>query len=549
MTGVEHAPPTDSDADTDTSALEQRCRELEAHGRALEAKARALDALNRLAASLMHFQADIDDILWDVANGTVAHLGLEDCVIYLIDEERRFLVQRAAYGPKNPKGREILAPIRIPVGQGIVGTVAATGRPEILADTRLDARYICDDQARLSEVAVPIFFRDQVIGVIDSEHSQEGFFTEAHLEIFTTLASMTASRIGRALLDEQLQDVQRMTSSIIDAALDAIITADPQGRVIGFNDAAQSIFRASAEDALLSPLTRFLPDYDVSRAPPGLLELTGVRGDGTRFPVEASASRVSSRQGVLTTLILRDISERLRAQREIQELNQGLERRIAERTRELSEAHRQSERLLLNVLPQPIAERLKRGEKTIAQRFDEVTVLFADLVGFSAWAAGRAPEEVVDVLGRVFTALDALTERHGLEKIKTIGDAYMVVAGVPTPRADHREVMAIMALEMVAEVHRLAVELQTGLEVRVGLHWGPVVAGIIGTHKFAYDLWGDTVNAASRLESHGLPRAIQVLEPTWEALRGRFDFEPRGEVDLKSLGRKRTWLLTGRRGG
>src|SRR5262249_16304400 len=153
------------------------------------------------------------------------------------------------------------------------------------------------------------------------------------------------------------------------------------------------------------------------------------------------------------------------------------------------------------------AERLKRGEQTIAQRFDEVTVLFADLVGFTSWSAGRPPEEVVEVLGRIFTALDALTERHGLEKIKTIGDAYMVVAGVPPPRGGHREVMAVMALEMVAEVRRLARDLSTGLEVRVGMHSGPVVAGVIGTHKFAYDLWGDTVNLASRLESHGLPGA------------------------------------------
>ncbi|MFY0569350.1 adenylate/guanylate cyclase domain-containing protein [Archangium lansingense] len=527
--------------------MEQRCRELTQRCQELEAKARSLDALSRLASSLLHLQTDIDDILWDVANGTVAHLGLEDCVIYLLDEERQQLIQRAAYGPKNPEARKILDPIRIPVGQGIVGTVAATGRPELITDTRKDPRYIRDDQMRLSELAVPLFFREEVIGVLDSEHSREGFFTEEHLHLLTSIASMTASRISRALLDEQLQDVRRMTESIIESTLDAIVTVDGRGRIIGFNRAAQAIFQCEAPAALLQSLSVFLPGYDVSQSPSGLLELTGIRAGGTRFPVEASVSHVPGRREVLTTLILRDISERLRAQRQIEELNQGLEARIGERTRELSLANEQSERLLLNVLPPPIAERLKRGEQTIAERFEDVTVLFADLVGFSRWAAPIAPEEVVEVLGHVFTAFDALTERHGLEKIKTIGDAYMVVAGVPTPRKDHREVMARMALEILDAVERMKAAGMT-LDVRVGMHSGPVVAGIIGTRKFAYDLWGDTVNMASRLESHGLPGRIQVSESTWLALRERFIFEARGEVDIKSIGPVRTWLLVGERG-
>ncbi|HSP79380.1 MAG TPA: adenylate/guanylate cyclase domain-containing protein, partial [Myxococcaceae bacterium] len=159
-------------------------------------------------------------------------------------------------------------------------------------------------------------------------------------------------------------------------------------------------------------------------------------------------------------------------------------------------------------------------------------------------AATLPPEQVVARLGRIFTSFDALTERHGLEKIKTIGDAYMVVAGVPTSREDHAEAMATMALDMLREVERLREDLaMPELAVRIGLHSGPVVAGIIGTHKFAYDLWGDTVNMASRLESHGLPNHIQVSEPTWRALRERFHFEPRDEVEIKSLGRVKTWLL------
>lgn len=509
---------------------------------ALERKSQMVDALHRFIASLTHFD-DLDDILWDVANGAVAHLGLEDCVIYLLDEARTHLVQRAAYGPKNPRGREILAPIRIAVGQGIVGTVASSGKAELLPDVRHDPRYITDDQARLSELAVPIRLRDEVIGVIDSEHSKVGFFTPEHEQLFNTIASVTAGRIGRLLLDEQLQDVQRLTSAIIDGAMDGIVTVDARGRVIAFNRAAETIFRCRADAVMLHTVRRLLPAFDATVPPVGTLELQAVRPDGSRFPIEASVSRVASKSGVLTTLIMRDISERLRAQREIQQLNQNLEARIVERTRELSEANATSERLLLNVLPAPIAERLKRGEVTIADTYDDVTVLFADLVGFTAWASTREPEQVVEVLGRVFTSFDALTAKHGLEKIKTIGDAYMVVAGLPTPMPRHREAMMALARELIAAVRDVGRAVGSPLEVRLGLHAGPVVAGVIGTRKFAYDLWGDTVNTASRLESHGVPGRVHVLESTVKALGSEFEFEPRGEIELRSVGRVSTWLL------
>jgi putative methionine-R-sulfoxide reductase with GAF domain len=165
----------------EAEALRQRVQQL-------EDRASSLDIITALASSLTH-AADIDDVLWEVANGTVARLGLEDCVIYLLDDGAGHLVQRAAYGPKNPRGREILALITIPLGKGIVGTVAATGLGERLDDVRDDPRYITDDQARLSELAVPMFFRDRVIGVIDSEHSRRAFFTEEHERLFTAIAA------------------------------------------------------------------------------------------------------------------------------------------------------------------------------------------------------------------------------------------------------------------------------------------------------------------------------------------------------------------------
>ena len=206
-----------------------------------------------------------------------------------------------------------------------------------------------------------------------------------------------------------------------------------------------------------------------------------------------------------------------------------------------------SERLLLNVLPGPIAERLKRHEGVIAEAHDEVTVLFADVVDFTPFAERTAPERVVGVLDEIFSAFDRLAQRHGLEKIKTIGDAYMVVGGVPEPMADHVEAMAEMALDMQAEIGRLCESLELDLAIRIGMDCGPVIAGVIGRHKFIYDLWGDTVNTASRMESHGLPGSIQVTAAVHERLRGRYQFEERGEIEVKGKGRLRAYLLVGRR--
>jgi diguanylate cyclase (GGDEF)-like protein len=169
----------------------------------LQSKVRDLEVLQAFSATLLHYKHDVDDILWDVAEQAVARLGLEDCVIYLLDEEHGDLVQRAAHGPKNPRPREIANRIRLQLGQGIVGSCALAGEPICIGDTRLDERYVQDDQARLSELAVPIFHDGRVIGVIDSEHGEVGFFTRWHVGIFTTLAAMTASRITAARLDQE----------------------------------------------------------------------------------------------------------------------------------------------------------------------------------------------------------------------------------------------------------------------------------------------------------------------------------------------------------
>jgi len=223
--------------------------------------------------------------------------------------------------------------------------------------------------------------------------------------------------------------------------------------------------------------------------------------------------------------------------------------------RALDRAHRlllaeqeRSEGLLLNILPAPIAARLKQGKQVIADDFPEVTVLFADLVDFTRRSRDTTPERVVEVLDDLFSALDALAERHGLEKIKTVGDAYMVVGGLPEPRPDHARRVADMALAVREEVPRHLDPAGQPLAVRIGIDTGPVVAGVIGRRKFSYDLWGDTVNVASRMESTGVPGCIQVTDRVHRRLRDGYRFERRGPVEIKGKGELVTWFLVGRDG-
>jgi class 3 adenylate cyclase len=218
---------------------------------------------------------------------------------------------------------------------------------------------------------------------------------------------------------------------------------------------------------------------------------------------------------------------------------------VARSEASLQHEQQRSERLLLNVLPRPIAERLKQSNQPIADGFSSVTVLFADVVGFTALSERMPPADLVRVLNDLFSQFDQLAERHGLEKIKTIGDCYMAVAGIPTPRADHAHAVAEMALSMQSALASFdpGVPDAPPLKIRVGLNSGPVVAGVIGIRKFIYDLWGDTVNVASRMESHGIAGQIQVSEATHALLKSDYVFESRGSIPIKGKGEMNVFLL------
>ena len=208
-----------------------------------------------------------------------------------------------------------------------------------------------------------------------------------------------------------------------------------------------------------------------------------------------------------------------------------------------------AENLLLNILPRSIAEKLKAQTQPIADQIGAASILFADVVDFTPWSQRLQPAEVVGYLDRLFSHFDDLAERYGLEKIKTIGDCYMVAAGVPTPRPDHARALALMALDMLDAMQSHDDVSDLGLELRVGINSGPVVAGVIGRKRFLYDLWGDAVNTASRMESHGTPGRIQITRETYELLADEFECEARGLIPVKGKGEIEAWYLVGRRAG
>ena len=251
------------------------------------------------------------------------------------------------------------------------------------------------------------------------------------------------------------------------------------------------------------------------------------RGDGSSFQAEYwSYPMEQDGQLVGSVLTFVDITERRRLETHLRNENA------------------RAERLLLNVLPAEIARQLKaQPGKTIAQQFEQITALFADIVGFTPLSARLDPAEAVAILNEVFTAFDRIAANHGVEKIKTMGDGYMVVAGAPIPRDDHCDAIARTALEMREWMNDRVADDGIKLRVRIGVNSGRAVGAVIGTTKFAYDLWGDTINVASRMESSGEPGRIQVAEGAFSRLRGKYVLEPRGTIEIKGKGEMETWFL------
>jgi len=267
------------------------------------------------------------------------------------------------------------------------------------------------------------------------------------------------------------------------------------------------------------------------------------------FRFEEVVARVETHLALkrLQKKIQEEISVRNAIEKELRILKSDLEQRVLQRTLELDAEHKRSEQLLFNVLPQSVVERLKFSTENVTDNFKDVTVLFADIVNFTKISANSTSDELARMLHNIFSAFDQLVEKHQLEKIKTIGDAYMVVGGLPVERPDHAEAAAEMALDMLEALKEMEGVLGRKVQVRIGINSGPVTAGVIGKKKFIYDLWGDTVNTASRMESTGLPGTIQVTEEAYHRLKSKYTFKNRGLIDVKGKGKMNVYILTGRR--
>ncbi|MGD1700971.1 adenylate/guanylate cyclase domain-containing protein [Dapis sp. BLCC M229] len=344
----------------------------------------------------------------------------------------------------------------------------------------------------------------------------------------------------RKLAETALRESEEKFRAVMEQAADAFIIHDLQGKIIDVNQSTcQSLGYTRAE-----LLNFYVENIDASflseevykkwqNMTPGVpITIQGIhkRKDATTFPVEIRLGLLKAGNGNLILALCRDITERKKAEKAL-----------------LLEQEK-SEKLLLNILPKPIADKLKENQETIAEGFAEVTVLFADLVGFTELASFAHPEKLVYWLNEIFSRFDLLAEKYGLEKIKTIGDAYMVVGGLPKPMENHAEAIALMAIDILEEVERFADEHKQDFRIRIGINTGPVVAGVIGRKKFIYDLWGDTVNIASRMESHGIPGVIQLTETTYQILQPKFLFAERGFIDIKGKGQMKAYILQGRKG-
>lgn len=342
----------------------------------------------------------------------------------------------------------------------------------------------------------------------------------------------------------QLQKAEEKYRSIVENATEGIFQATPEGRYITANPALARILGYSSPEVLMNEITNIGKQLYVEPMRRDDLVALMNRED----TLSDFESQVHRKDGSVIW-----ISENIRTVRDATGkllYYEGSVTDITERKQSevaLRLARKRAELLLLNILPQPIAERLKRGQRTLAESFEDVTVLFADLVDFTKFSAQTSPTELVELLNVIFSKFDRLAEQHRIEKIKTIGDAYMVVAGLPTARPDTAGAIAQMALDMQDSIAQLNIELGKSFRLRIGIHSGPVVAGVIGIRKFSYDLWGDTVNIASRMESQGLPGSIQVSATTYERLRDRYLFEERTPIQVKGKGEMITYLLISRK--
>ena len=429
---------------------------------------------------------------------------------------------------------------------GLPGRVWASKQPEWVEDISQGYPHFLESQIALeigfkAGFGVPILVGDEVLAVLVFFKISSCRKDARFIDIFNAVATQLGSLIQRKQAEELLRIAQDKYHSIVENAMEGIFQSTPSGGYISANPALAKLYGYDSPEELMSDIKNisqqlyvdaerrleFVAAMEADNAVSGFESMV-CRKDGRRIWVSENVRAVRDAKGELLYYegTVSDITERKLAQEA------------------LKFQQEQSEKLLLNILPKPIAERLKAQQSTIADSFADVSVLFADIVGFTELSARMSPTELVKRLNVIFSHFDQLAEKYGVEKIKTIGDAYMVVGGLPMPRDDHAEAIAQMALGMQAKIAKLCADTGEKLAIRVGINSGPVVAGVIGVSKFTYDLWGDTVNVAARMEATGFAGRIQVTDVTYELLKDKYLFERRGVIQVKGKGNMMTyWLL------
>ena len=429
---------------------------------------------------------------------------------------------------------------------GLPGRVWASKQPEWVEDISQGYPHFLQSQIALeigfkAGFGVPILVGDEVLAVLVFFKISSCRKDARFIDIFNAVATQLGSLIQRKQAEELLRIAQEKYHSIVENAIAGIFQSTPSGGYISANPALAKLYGYDSPEELMSDIKNisqqlyvnqarrleFVAAMEADNAVSGFESMV-CRKDGRRIWVSENVRAVRDSKGELLYYegTVSDITERKLAQEA------------------LKFQQEQSEKLLLNILPKPIAERLKAKQSTIADSFADVSVLFADIVGFTELSARMSPTELVKRLNVIFSHFDQLAEKYGVEKIKTIGDAYMVVGGLPMPRDDHAEAIAQMALGMQAKIAKLCADTGEKLAIRVGINSGPVVAGVIGVSKFTYDLWGDTVNVAARMEATGNAGRIQVTDVTYELLKDKYLFERRGVIQVKGKGNMMTyWLL------
>ena len=431
-------------------------------------------------------------------------------------------------------------------GEGLPGHVWARRSPHWISDVTEDANFLRSESASLAGLhgafGFPIQGDSELLGVMTFYSSGVQRLDEELLKTMAAIGNQLGQFIKRKQAEAALAESEERYRDLFENATDLIQSCALNGQFLYVNRAwRETLGYSEAQVQQMNLFDIIHPDCKAQN-----LEIFSRVISGERI-VQVQASFISKRgkkisvegninckyiagKPVATRAIFRDITERLQAEEALRHQQQ------------------QTERLLLNILPEPIADRLKQETSTtIAEDFAEVSVMFADIVGFTQMASSLSPIELIDLLNQIFSAFDRLSEKHGLEKIKTVGDAYMVVGGLPTRRADHAEAIAEMALDIQSAIAKFREETGKDFNIRIGINTGPVVAGVIGIKKFSYDLWGDTVNIASRMESHGIPGQVQVTPATYERLREQYLFQERGAIQVKGKGEMTTYFLMGRK--